>query len=145
MAKVYTKHSWVNDAQPPISANNLNQIEQGIADAIEQANDDETAINEHIDNKDNPHGVTAAQVGLGNVDNTADADKPVSSATREAIDAEITRAKEAESTNATAISTEVTRAKNAESGLDTRVKANEAYVQNALKFTVDSDNFICVE
>jgi hypothetical protein len=26
----------------------------------------------------NPHSVTAAQVGLGNVDNTSDADKPVS-------------------------------------------------------------------
>jgi len=32
----------------------------------------------HISNRDNPHNVTAAQVGLGNVDNTSDADKPVS-------------------------------------------------------------------
>src|SRR5690606_36082003 len=30
--------------------------------------------------QDNPHGVTASQVGLGNVDNTSDADKPVSTA-----------------------------------------------------------------
>ena len=34
-------------------------------------------INTHIANKANPHGVTKAQVGLGNVDNTADADKSV--------------------------------------------------------------------
>ena len=35
---------------------------------------------------DNPHGVTAAQVGLGNVDNTSDADKPISTATQAALD-----------------------------------------------------------
>jgi len=34
-------------------------------------------INTHIANKSNPHGVTKAQVGLGNVDNTADKDKSV--------------------------------------------------------------------
>lgn len=31
----------------------------------------------HIENKSNPHGVTKAQVGLGNVDNTADSSKVV--------------------------------------------------------------------
>lgn len=34
----------------------------------------------HTGSKSNPHGVTKAQVGLGNVDNTADANKPVSAA-----------------------------------------------------------------
>ena len=34
-------------------------------------------INDHIANKSNPHGVTKAQVGLGNVDNTADKNKSV--------------------------------------------------------------------
>lgn len=33
--------------------------------------------NDHVNNKSNPHSVTKAQVGLGNVDNTADADKSV--------------------------------------------------------------------
>jgi len=33
----------------------------------------------------NPHSVTKTEVGLGNVDNTSDADKPVSTAQREAI------------------------------------------------------------
>lgn len=36
---------------------------------------------------DNPHTVTKAQVGLGNVDNTSDADKPVSTLTQSALDA----------------------------------------------------------
>ena len=35
---------------------------------------------------DNPHSVTKTQVGLGSVDNTADADKPISSATTAALD-----------------------------------------------------------
>ena len=42
---------------------------------------------EHIDNKFNPHEVTKEQVGLGNVDNTADMDKPVSRPQKEYIDA----------------------------------------------------------
>jgi len=40
----------------------------------------------HIDATDNPHGVTKDQVGLGNVDNTSDADKPISTATQSALD-----------------------------------------------------------
>ena len=35
----------------------------------------------HITNQSNPHKVTKSQVGLGNVDNTADADKSVNYAT----------------------------------------------------------------
>nr|DAH32125.1 MAG TPA: putative tail fiber protein [Caudoviricetes sp.] len=46
---------------------------------------DSTARN-HIGNKNNPHGVNKAQVGLGNVDNTRDADKPVSTAVQKALD-----------------------------------------------------------
>jgi hypothetical protein len=46
--------------------------------------DDATAG--HIAKKDNPHGVTKAQVGLGNADNTKDADKPISTATQAALD-----------------------------------------------------------
>lgn len=39
----------------------------------------------HINNKSNPHGVTASQIGLGNVNNTSDANKPVSTAQATAI------------------------------------------------------------
>lgn len=41
---------------------------------------------EHAHNFDNPHGVTAKQIGLGNVDNTSDLDKPISSQTQAALD-----------------------------------------------------------
>ncbi len=39
----------------------------------------------HEARNDNPHGVTKAQVGLGNVDNTADIDKPLSTAQTTAV------------------------------------------------------------
>lgn len=45
----------------------------------------ETKVNNHIANKSNPHTVTKTQVGLGNVNNTSDADKPVSTAQAAAI------------------------------------------------------------
>ncbi|TRZ47955.1 MAG: hypothetical protein D4S01_11255 [Dehalococcoidia bacterium] len=40
----------------------------------------------HVADAANPHVVTADQVGLGSVDNTADADKPVSTDTQTALD-----------------------------------------------------------
>lgn len=43
------------------------------------------ALDTYIARTDNPHAVTKAQVGLGNCDNTADADKPVSVAQTAAI------------------------------------------------------------
>ena len=46
----------------------------------------ESAVTTHVMDTDNPHGVTKAQVGLGNVDNTSDADKPISTAAQDALD-----------------------------------------------------------
>lgn len=43
-------------------------------------------ITDHIKDYNNPHKVTKEQVGLGNVDNTADLDKPISKATQEELD-----------------------------------------------------------
>ncbi|MEG0407230.1 MAG: hypothetical protein RR623_00015 [Bacilli bacterium] len=42
-------------------------------------------LEDHIEDLLNPHQVTKGQIGLGNVDNTADADKPVSNSTQAAI------------------------------------------------------------
>lgn len=58
---------------------------------VEEANDDiyskDTSVDSHTGNKNNPHEVTKTQVGLGNVDNTSDMDKPVSTAQQTAISA----------------------------------------------------------
>lgn len=43
----------------------------------------------HINDKNNPHEVTKAQVGLGNCDNTSDLDKPISTATQAALDGKV--------------------------------------------------------
>ena len=40
----------------------------------------------HINNTQNPHNVTKTQVGLSNVDNTSDIDKPISTAVQSALD-----------------------------------------------------------
>lgn len=45
----------------------------------------QTNLETHINNKSNPHEVTKDQVGLGNVDNTSDANKPISNATQTAL------------------------------------------------------------
>lgn len=57
---------------------------------IKRAKEAEAAItsnlNNHIKDYQNPHKVTKDQVGLSNVDNTSDADKPVSDATQTELD-----------------------------------------------------------
>lgn len=45
------------------------------------------SITGHTGRSDNPHGTTKAQVGLGNVDNTADLNKPISIAVQAALNA----------------------------------------------------------
>ena len=42
-------------------------------------------VDTHIEDLNNPHGVTKAQINLGNVDNTADLAKPISTATQTAL------------------------------------------------------------
>lgn len=74
----------VNDRKGEIT-----RIEGLISDeAATRAQADTTVnakVDSHIKNKSNPHAVTKAQVGLGNVNNTSDADKPVSTAQATAI------------------------------------------------------------
>lgn len=74
----------VNDRKSEIT-----RVEKLISDEAAtraQADTDVNAkVDSHIANKSNPHGVTKAQVGLGNVNNTSDADKPVSTAQATAI------------------------------------------------------------
>ncbi len=53
---------------------------------------DAAALAAHTSNTSNPHNVTQAQVGLGNVDNTSDVSKPVSTATQNALNLKATLA-----------------------------------------------------
>lgn len=60
-------------------------VDDLIADTGSDVTALETKVNNHIANKSNPHAVTKTQVGLGNADNTSDANKPVSTAQASAI------------------------------------------------------------
>ena len=51
-----------------------------------QITSNKNAIDAHVADTANPHSVTKAQVGLGNVDNTSDLNKPISTATQTALD-----------------------------------------------------------
>lgn len=74
----------VNDRKGEIT-----RIEKLITDEAATRAQADIDVNEkvdlHIANKSNPHRVTKAQVGLANVNNTSDADKPVSTAQATAI------------------------------------------------------------
>lgn len=59
------------------------ELESSISSGNSELSD---LISNHVSNVSNPHQVTKEQLGLGNVDNTADLDKPVSTATQTAID-----------------------------------------------------------
>ena len=62
---------------------------ESLVDLNSKLEDNETKIDTHISNKSNPHSVTKAQIGLGNVDNTSDANKPISNATKTELDKKI--------------------------------------------------------
>lgn len=65
-------------------------IRQAVANtqaAVQQAASAlQSGLSSHTGNKDNPHAVTKEQIGLGQVDNTSDADKPISKAAQKALD-----------------------------------------------------------
>ena len=58
-------------------------VDKGYVDTVAAQNNN--GLNGHVNNKSNPHNVTRDQIGLGNVNNTADLDKPVSNAVASAL------------------------------------------------------------
>ena len=64
----------------------LNYSMDGVDDLYDVTDTNANAIASHVANTSNPHSVTKAQVGLGNVNNTSDANKPISTATQTALD-----------------------------------------------------------
>lgn len=85
----YTEYLWVNSAWEELGQY-ISEVDLTpylkIVDA-QSTYAAKTELTEHTGNTSNPHNVTKAQVGLGNVDNTSDANKPVSTAQQAAIDA----------------------------------------------------------
>ena len=61
--------------------NNPHRVTPAMIGGVERA-----AFDDHIHNFMNPHAVTKDQIGLGNVDNTKDINKPISIPVQEALD-----------------------------------------------------------
>lgn len=62
---------------------NLSEYKEKVSEQLAGIDD---TLNEHIINTDNPHYVSKEQIGLDRVDNTSDAEKPISDATQAALD-----------------------------------------------------------
>ena len=70
-----------SDTNKPVSTAQATAI----ADAKKSGTDAQSVIDTHKADTNNPHKVSKAQVGLGNVDNTSDANKPISTAVQTAL------------------------------------------------------------
>lgn len=69
-----------------LSANDLTDALKSAYDScVLWISTNSTNLLNHLLNTNNPHLTTAAQVGLGNVNNTSDANKPISTATQTAL------------------------------------------------------------
>ena len=79
-----TSFMQIGDYDTENTATKSVKFARNIKGTIDTKSGDEV-IN-HIDSKLNPHEVTKAQVGLSEVDNTSDADKPISDDTQTALD-----------------------------------------------------------
>ena len=77
-----------------VSATNQPIVDTGEYFVAENTNEALQELGAHKASTENPHGVTKAQVGLGNVDNTSDANKPVSTAQQTALNAKANKVQE---------------------------------------------------
>lgn len=87
----------------------------------------ESSLQSHKNDKNNPHEVTKTQIGLGNVDNTSDANKPVSTAQAAAIAAAV------EALDATVTSTDGTNVQVKVTETDGKVTAVNITTDNTAK------------
>ena len=69
-----------------IPVSHKNRIRGETRDRIRSELNISESINSHINDFNNPHSVTKSQVGLSEVDNTSDVNKPVSTAQQTALD-----------------------------------------------------------
>lgn len=76
-----------NQAPTYTVSSNLSELSSGevLSTAFGKLARAVSSLISHIGNKSNPHAVTKAQVGLGSVENTSDANKPISIATQTAL------------------------------------------------------------
>lgn len=89
-------------------------------------------IDAHIASTTNPHNVTKAQVGLGNVDNTSDVNKPVSTATQIALDTKVEKVTGKQLSTEDYTTAEKTKLAGIQAGAEVNVQANWSETNNTL-------------
>lgn len=100
-------------------------------------NENRSNLSSHTSRTNNPHSVTKAQVGLGNVDNTSDKNKPVSTATQNALDLKQNITDNSLKTSAKTITGAINELKDGVSNNNTnieklRVKINKEFVYDGI-------------
>lgn len=113
-------------------------------DALLDTKASNLTVSNHINNQSNPHNVTQAQVGLGNVNNTSDLDKPISTATQTALDLKA---------NQSALSQEISAREAADTSLNesistettNRQEADEALSQEITALTESLSDYVSVQ
>lgn len=68
---------------------NANSITNEVTRATTVEENISAILQEHIDNSNNPHNITKEQLGIENIDNTSDMNKPVSTAQQNTLDTAI--------------------------------------------------------
>lgn len=131
--KIEAETTRATSAEQTLTTNLNAEIERA-TNAEEQLN---TTLTSHTNNKNNPHAVTKAQIGLGNCDNTSDLNKPISTATQSALDSlsteisnEVTRAKAIEEELSEDITSESLRATTAENKITSNLTAHTTNTDN---------------
>ena len=72
----------VNSSLNSIISSNYSTLNTAMTEGFDSI---EESLSNHTSNTSNPHSVTKAQIGLGNCNNTSDANKPISTATQTAL------------------------------------------------------------
>ena len=91
-SNVSSLQSTVNNLSPEVES--LKTAMTSLNNAVKKLETDKanaSDLSSHVNNFENPHNVTKAQIGLENVDNTADIDKPITEPQKEYIEEQLTQ------------------------------------------------------
>ena len=88
-----TRAKGVEGTLSSLTTTDKTDLVSAINEVDSNADTNATNLANHIADKNNPHEVTKAQVGLGNCDNTSDLNKPISTATQTALDGKVSDVK----------------------------------------------------
>lgn len=72
--------------RPSVLYSSITSSEMTSKSYVDETKAGKSDLQAHVENTENPHRVTKAQIGLEHVENTADADKPVSKPMQQALD-----------------------------------------------------------